>query len=213
MYDYCLFDLDGTLTDPKIGITNSVAYALNHFGIKSDPDELIKFIGPPIRDSFRIFYGMNETDIETAVEKYREYFPEKGIYENTLYPGTNNMLEKLSKQSDLVIATSKPTVYAKIVADHFGFTKYFKDIAGSELDGRRSKKSEIITYIKEEIIQNSSKSIIMIGDRQHDIIGAKETGIKSIGVTWGYGSREELTNNGADYIVDNLEELLSLLEK
>jgi len=214
MKTLALFDLDGTLTDPKKGITKSVAYALQHFSIEvSDLDELTKFIGPPLRDSFREFYGFSEDEAEEAISKYREYFSEKGIYENALYPGTLEMLENFkSRNITMVIATSKPTVYAKIIAKHFKFIQYFDFIAGAELDGTRSNKSEVIDYALKSIGCTQKKdAIIMIGDRSHDIIGAKEMGIDSIGVTWGYGSKEELEKAGATWIVDSMEELCSVV--
>jgi len=209
MRDLCLFDLDGTLTDPKEGITKSVQHALNYFSIKvSVLDELTKFIGPPLRDSFREFYGFSENDAELAVSKYREYFSETGIFENTLYKGTLELLDKLkSHDITMAIATSKPTVFAEQIAEHFKFKKYFDIIAGSELDGNRSRKSEVIGYVLNSIDAKRNKPTVMIGDRKHDIIGTHEMGIDSIGVTWGYGSRNELEEAKATYIVDSLEEL------
>ena len=213
-YKTALFDLDGTLTDPKEGITKSVRYALNHFSIEvKDLDELTKFIGPPLRDSFREFYNFSEKEAEEAVSKYREYFTEKGIFENTLYSGTIDMLDKLkSGNITMLIATSKPTLYAKKIAEHFKFANYFDFIAGSELDGRRSLKNEVIDYALKSVSCSQKKPpIIMIGDRKHDITGAKEMGINSIGVTWGYGSRTELEEAGATQIADCMEELCRLV--
>lgn len=210
-----LFDLDGTITDPKIGITKSVAFALGSFGIKiTNLDDLCKFIGPPLKDSFCEYYGFNENDATAAVTKYREYFSEKGIFENVEYDGIREMLKKLSEQGkNLIIATSKPTVFAIKILEHFDLIKYFKFVAGDELDGSRSKKSEVISYALSQNNIVDLSSIIMVGDRKHDIIGAKEVGIKSLGVLYGYGDIKELEEAKADYIVANVKELqLYLLE-
>lgn len=206
----CLFDLDGTLTDPKIGITKSVAYALNSFGIQvSDLDELTKFIGPPLRDSFRKYYDFSDIEAEEAVAKYREYFSDKGIFENSLYDGIIEMLARLKVEGiTMAIATSKPTVYAEKIAEHFGFREYFEAVIGSELDGTRSRKSEVISYALDAVDPDRKMSAVMIGDREHDIIGGRETGIDTIGVTWGYGSHIELEQAGATRIVDSPDGLL-----
>ena len=208
-----LFDLDGTITDPKVGITKSVAFALKSFGINiTNLDDLCKFIGPPLKDSFCEYYGFNESDTDIAITKYREYFSEKGIFENIEYSGIKEMLRELSEQGKtLIIATSKPTVFAVKTLEHFDLIKYFKFVAGSELDGSRSKKSEVITYALSQNNITDFSSIIMVGDREHDIIGAKEVGIKSIGVLYGYGDIKELEKAKADYIVANVKELQSYL--
>ncbi len=211
----CLFDLDGTLTDPKIGITKSVAYALNSFDIPiTNLDQLVKFIGPPLKDSFCKYYNFSEEKAKEAVSKYREYFSEFGIFENHLYDGIVNLLTKL-KDTDMmmVIATSKPTVYAEKIAAHFDFKKYFDLIVGSEFDGRRSRKNEIINYALNKFGYDKKNSVIMIGDRKHDIIGGRETGIRTIGVTWGYGSPLELEAAEATWIVDSPDELLYTILK
>ena len=208
-----LFDLDGTITDPKVGITKSVAFALKSFGINiTNLDDLCKFIGPPLKDSFCKYYGFNESNTDIAITKYREYFSEKGLFENVEYSGIKEMLRKLSEQGKtLIIATSKPTVFAVQILEHFDLIKYFKFVAGSELDGSRSKKSEVISYALSQNNITDLSSIIMIGDREHDIIGAKEVGIKSIGVLYGYGDIKELEKAKADYIVANVKELQSYL--
>lgn len=213
MKDLCLFDLDGTLTDPKEGITKSVSHALKSFGIVvPDLNELTIFIGPPLRDSFRKYYNFSETEAETAVAKYREYFSETGIFENSLYEGVIDMLTRLRDNGiKIVIATSKPTVYAEKIAEHFGFKKFMGLVAGSELDGTRSRKSEVIEYALSIIDPERKKMPVMIGDREHDIIGAKEIGIASIGVTWGYGSRSELEEAWATKIVASPNELCRLI--
>jgi len=213
MKNLCLFDLDGTLTDPKVGITKSVSFALQSFGIEvTDMDELTKFIGPPLRDSFREFYGFSEMEAEEAVSKYREYFGVTGMFENVIYDGVIDMLRRLKdKGITMAIATSKAAVYAEKIAEHFGFRQYFELVAGSEFDGTRSQKSEVISYALSIVDPGRKKDIVMIGDREHDIIGARETGIDSIGVTWGYGTRAELEDAGAMRIVDSLDELCRLI--
>ena len=212
-YDICLFDLDGTLTDPKIGITKSVQYALTAFGFDVPSlDDLTKFIGPPLRDSFRCYYGLSELDTENAVALYREYFSDKGIFENIVYQGVPEMLQYLINQGKTIaLATSKPTVYAKRILEYFGLNCYFNLVAGCELDGTRSCKSEVISYVLDMLNPQREKSVVMIGDREHDIIGANETGIDSIGVTYGYGTREELETAGAIGIVNEVSELLKIL--
>ena len=213
MKDLCLFDLDGTLTDPKEGITKSVSYALNSFGIQvASLDDLVTFIGPPLRDSFRKYFHFTEKETEIAVGKYREYFSETGIFENFLYQGVSEVLEQLKAHGiTMVIATSKPTVFAKKITEHFGIRKYFDLIAGSELDGTRSRKSEVIDCALNLVDPLRKKLPVMIGDREHDIIGARETGIDSIGVTWGYGSRMELEAAKATRIVDNPNEMCRVI--
>jgi phosphoglycolate phosphatase len=208
-----LFDLDGTLTDPKAGITKGIRYALASFGIEvADLDELEKFIGPPLYDTFRDFYRFSEAETEEAVARYREYYSETGIFENKLYGGIIEMLEKLKSSGvTMLIATSKPDVFAERIAEHFRFRPYFDLVAGSLLDGTRSRKSEVILYALGIADPGREKSAVMIGDREHDIIGAREAGIESIGITWGYGSRSELEEAKAARIAGSPEELLSLI--
>jgi len=209
---YILFDLDGTLTDPKEGITRSVQYSLRHFGIEeNDLDGLTRFIGPPLRESFGRL-GLSSGDFETAVAKYREYYSERGIYENALYDRIDELLHGLRDRGrTLAVATSKATVYAVRVLEHFDILKYFSFVAGSELDGRRSDKGEVIHYALEELKVTGFENAVMVGDREHDIIGAKNAGIMSVGVLYGYGGRAELEEAGADYIVRDIGELAGLL--
>ena len=210
---YILFDLDGTVTDPMIGITKSVRYALNKFGIEvEDLNNLCKFIGPPLKDSFMNFYNFTEEDALKAISYYREYFSTNGLYENTVYENFEDMLIALKKHNkSLIIATSKPTVFAEKILEHFNLKKYFDFISGSNLDNTRTKKADVISYALEQQMINNMSEIIMIGDREHDIIGAKALNIESIGVLHGYGSYEELSSSGADYIVKDVSELKSLL--
>ena len=208
-YQYILFDLDGTLTDPKEGITTCVAYALEYFGIMTeDKDELCKFIGPPLTQSFMEFYSMSEEDAKTAVEKYRERFGVKGLYENKVFDGIREILMSLKeKGKELIVATSKPTVYAKEILKYFDLYQYFSFVAGSNLDGTRVKKGEVIAYALEECQISDRRKVLMVGDREHDIIGAKENKIDVIGVLYGFGNREEFEKNQADYIVETVEKL------
>ena len=212
-YEYILFDLDGTLTDPAIGITNSVMYALKKYGIEvSDRRELYKFIGPPLSDSFENYYGFSKEEAKTAVEYYREYYRDKGIFENLVYDELEDLLKTLKNNSKiLIVATSKPEVFAKQILEHFNIAKYFTYIAGSNLDGTRVKKGEVIKYALESCNIIDLSKVIMIGDRKHDIIGAKEVGISSIGVLFGYGDRNELEKAGADFIVDTVANIGEIL--
>jgi len=211
--DIVLFDLDGTLTDPKIGLTKSIQYSLESFGIKiENPDDLIKFIGPPIRPAFKSFYGFDDAGAEKAVEKFRERFLVKGIYENVMYKGIDVLLQKLKDAGKiLIIATSKPTIQAKTVLSYFNLDKYFTFVSGSEMNGDRSDKSEVIQYALEMNNIKDLSRCVMVGDRKHDIIGAKTAGMKSIGVLYGYGDYDELSEAKADYIVKDVDELSNLL--
>ncbi len=206
-YDIILFDLDGTLTDPGEGITNSVAHALLKYGITvEDRTELYKFIGPPLHESFEKYYGFSKEEALQAVEYYREYYRVKGIYENTVYDGVENLLERLKDNGKrIILATSKPEVFAKQILAHFNLTKYFLYEAGANLDGTRTNKADVIEYALESCRITDKDSVVMVGDREHDIIGANKNGIDSIGVLFGYGSRDELENAGATYIAETVE--------
>lgn len=212
-YEYILFDLDGTLTDSGIGITNSVMYALQKYGIEvSDRSELYKFVGPPLEDSFQTYYEFSKEEAKTAVEYYREYFREKGIFENLVYDGLEDLLKELKgNNKKLIVATSKAQVFAKQILEHFDIAKYFTYIAGSNLDGTRVKKAEVIKHALESCNVMDLSKAVMIGDREHDIIGAKEVGINSIGVLYGYGDRDELEKAGADFIVDIVADIGKVL--
>ena len=209
-YSVILFDLDGTITDPGMGITNSVAHALKKYGITvEDRAELYKFIGPPLHESFEKFYGLNGLQ---AVEDYREYYRDRGIYENLVYGGVEEMLKKLNAAGKKVIlATSKPEIFAREVLRYFNLTDYFYYAAGANLDGTLTDKAEVIAYALKEGGVTDKSTVVMIGDREHDIIGAKKNGVDSIGVLYGYGNREELESAGADCIVATVEELTETL--
>ena len=213
MYDIILFDLDGTLTDPGEGITNSVAYALGKYGIEvTDKKELYKFIGPPLKDSFMKYYGFSEEEAIKAIEYYREYFRDTGIFENKVYEGVVDMLEAIHAEGKkIVLATSKPEEFAVRILQHFGLKKYFNVVAGASMDSSRSKKGDVIAYAISLCDDFDKDKSIMIGDREHDILGAKENGLKSLGVLYGYGSEEELKKAGADYIVSTPADILKLI--
>ena len=208
MKQYLLFDLDGTLTDPMVGITSSVQYALEKFGIHVRYlKELIPFIGPPLAESFQKFYGFSKEDAEKAIQYYREYYTPKGIFENEVYEGIPEMLAHLTEAGfTLLVATSKPTVFARKVLKHFGIEDYFSFVGGSELDGSRTKKAEVISYIL-KTCGIEAKEAIMIGDRRHDIEGGKACGLESVGVLYGYGMEQELTEAGANHIIRTVAEL------
>lgn len=216
MKNYLLFDLDGTLTDPKEGICTCVQYALASFGIEEpDIDKLTPFIGPPLKDSFMQFYDMDEQQAESAVAKYRERFQDQGIFENRLYEGIPKMLETLnSKGMFLAVASSKPTVFVERILEHFEIKKYFKVIVGSELDGTRTKKEEVVDEALCQLFGDKpveKEKVYMIGDRRFDVEGARAIGVDSVGVTYGYGDMEELREAKADYIVRSVEELQRFL--
>jgi len=215
MAKYILFDLDGTLTDPKSGITKSVQYALRKFEITvDDPDSLTNFIGPPLKNSFKEFYGFDDYGAESAVTEYRKYFSEKGIYENAMFDGIDEMLKALCDAGKtIILATSKPSVYAGQILKHFNIYDYFTFVSGSELDGSRTEKYEVIKYALEQNDITDLSSVVMVGDREHDILGAKKMGVASIGVLFGYGDYAELSDAGADVIVSDVAELKSVLQE
>ncbi len=214
-YDFILFDLDGTLTDPRLRITKSVQYALASFGIvESNLNNLLHFIGPPLKKSFAEYYDFNDAQADEAVRKYREYFSETGIYENAVYPGIPDLLSKLSNKGKvLAIATSKPTVFAAKILEHFKIIDSFAFVAGSNLDGSRVEKFEVIQYALSHLSVVDHEKIVMGGDRKHDIIGAKKVGIDSIGVLYGFGSPGEMNSESPTYIVKSVSELEKVLTK
>ena len=195
------FDLDGTLTDPKPGITRSIQYALQKLDHPTMPteDELTWCIGPPLRASFVRLLGA-ETSADLAVSYYRERFSDVGLYENGVYDGIGEVLTKLGAAGHrLFVATSKPHVFAERIIDHFGLRNHFERVFGSELDGTRVDKSHLLEYALKETAVDPAKTL-MIGDRSHDMIGAKNNGMKGIGVLYGYGSRDELLQAGAQHV-------------
>ncbi len=206
---YLLFDLDGTLTDPAEGITNSVIYALTKFGIfVEDRRELYPYIGPPLTDSFMRYHGLSAAQAEEALGYYREYFSVTGMFENVPYNGITAFLEGLcNKGYTLMIATSKPEEFTVQILQHFSLDKYFAFVAGNTLDESRPTKASVIAYLREQYPAVSAENTLMIGDRKYDIVGARENGLPAIGVLYGYGSREELQGAGATALAGDLTEL------
>lgn len=218
MYDIILFDLDGTLTDPGEGITNSVAYALSGWGITvADRTELYRFIGPPLKDSFMEYYGFTPEEADAAIVAYRAYFRDRGIFENRVYDGIEELLKSLKAHGKTVaLATSKPEEFARRILVRFGLDGYFDLIAGATMDSSRSRKGDVIAYALESLetekgIAVSKAATVMVGDRRQDIRGAKENGLDSIGVLFGYGDRTELETAGATHIAPAVEDILSII--
>lgn len=238
--DILLFDLDGTLTDPMVGITKSVQYALKHYGIiEEDLKRLIPFIGPPLRESFMKYYSFSEEQAKEGVSVYREYFSTKGIFENEEIPGIRRMLEELKIQGkSLYVATSKPEVYARRILEHFGLSDLFTFIGGADMEETRVSKGAVIRYVLEKArdlegekigrtgaagrceergtnkaaeLEALKKRVLMVGDREHDVWGARENAVPSVAVLFGYGSLEELEEAGADRMVESVEELTRVL--
>lgn len=213
-YTTILFDLDGTLTDPKPGITRSVQYALERLGIHvDDPERLTPFIGPPLIESFTRYYQLDAATAQEALGYYRDYFAETGIFENAVYPGIEELLTLLAAQGrTLAVATSKPTVYAERIIEHFHLSGYLTLIAGSNLDGTRTAKGEVIAYALDTLPPLTRSSCVMVGDRMHDIVGARENAVRSIAVGYGYGSQEELRAAEPTHLVQSVAELGRLLD-
>lgn len=212
-YRVLFFDLDGTITDPAIGITNSVIYALKKFGITAESRSgLYKFIGPPLADSFENFCGFSKKQAKEAVGYYREYYADRGIFENRVYDGCEDMLKRLSESGKtLAVATSKPEIFAKRILDHFSLSRYFFCVAGADLEGRRVKKDEVIADALDACAVMDKSRAIMIGDTRYDIEGARKAGIDSLGVLYGYGSRVELEAAGASYLAETVADIADIL--
>lgn len=213
MYRTILFDLDGTLTDPGIGITNSVAYALDKFGIHpASREELYPFIGPPLIDSFQMFFHFPPEDAKQAVAYYREYYNGKGIYENTLYEGIEGMLRSLQNLGcRMMVATSKPEEFTLRILDYFHIRSFFSFVAAATMDGTRGTKEEIIAYALDKGHIADKQSAVMVGDRKYDILGAKKMGLASIGVLYGYGSEEELIESGAGHLARQVGDIKDII--
>lgn len=215
MYKYALFDLDGTLTDPSLGITNSIMHALAKMGRDIPPrGELYCFIGPPLVTAFQEFLGLTAEEAEQAVVFYREYFSVNGLFENTPYEGIAELLAKLKERGvTLAVATSKPEKFAVRIIEHFGLAEYFTLVCGASMDSSRSKKGDVIAYTLGQlgVAEADKSSVLMIGDRHHDIEGAKENGIASAGVLWGFGDEDELKTAGADAIAHDMDELAKIV--
>lgn len=214
-YNNIIFDLDGTITEPSMGIINAIIYALDKFNIKvEDRCSLYKFIGPPLIDSFKEFYGFDAHRAKAAVSFYREYYSTGGITENEIMPGMKEALQKLKEMGcNLYVATSKPQIYAIQILEHLGLLDLFDMVVGSLLDGTRDKKSMVLEYLLNCMTIDCEEygSCIMVGDRKFDIEGATACGIDNLGVTFGYGSEEELKNAGAMYIAHTPDEMIEIL--
>lgn len=210
-----LFDLDGTLTDSAPGITACVQYALEKMGKpEGDADKLRCFVGPPLKDQFMSYAGFSEEEAMEAVRYYRERYTKSGMYENSLYPGVEELLAFLKDRGCvLAVASSKPEHFVRQILEHFHLTGYFKEIVGAGMDEKRTTKAEVIEEaLKRLDVVSSRQDVVMVGDRSYDIIGAHECGVQCIGVGYGYGSMEELINAGVTYVADSVEELEILAE-
>ena len=211
MFSHIFFDLDGTLTDPALGITNSFSHALEEMG-REIPSyaTLCSFIGPPIKESFASL-GFSKEETEEGIKKYREYFSTKGLFENKVYEGIPELLAELKAAGKkLVVATSKPEIFSIQIADHFGFAQYFDAICGSTMDQTRATKASVIEYALERNKIQDKSQVLMVGDREHDILGAKQNGLKSCGLLFGYGTRQELEKAGADFIAKDISALKAI---
>ena len=214
-FKYILFDLDGTITESGPGIMNSVAYALEKMGYEEkDREKLKRFIGPPLTDSMMKYYGMSEEDAAKAVRYYREYYTEKGIFENSVYDGFDESIKRLKEQGlILAVATSKPEPFARRIAEHFGFTGDYACVCGPTMDDAHIRKADVIRYALNtlEITEEEKHQVLMVGDREHDVLGAKENGLSCMGVLYGYGDRKELEEAGADYIAKTTAEVAEII--
>ena len=212
-YDILFFDLDGTLTDPGLGITNAVIYSLKKYGMEPPEREaLYKFIGPPLTWSYRTYFGFSEEKSVEAVKFYREHYSVTGLFENEVYPGIPELLEKLrAAGKTLCVATSKPEKFAVQILEHFGMAEYFHHICGATFDGKVGTKHEVIEYALSRCGNPERSAVLMIGDREHDILGAKQSGLASLGVLYGYGDRAEHEAAGADAIAETVAELGEML--
>jgi phosphoglycolate phosphatase len=213
-YSVVLFDLDGTLTDPKDGIIKSLQYALIKLGIDPpSPDALLPFIGPPLRETLAQQYRIGPAAVSRAIAYYREYFSARGMYDNHVYEGIPSLLHALKNTSrHLVVATSKPTVFAEQILTHFGIRMFFDHVVGSNLDGSRSAKSDIIAWALRRYYPDI-RDAVMIGDRLHDVVGAQDNAIDSIAVTYGYGSLAELTAANPTYMAPTVDDIALILAR
>lgn len=209
------FDLDGTLTDSAEGIINSVLYALNKMNIReSDTDKLRCFVGPPLRESFSRFYGLSAAESEQAIRYYREHFVPRGMLENTVYPGVEQLLADLKKMGlKIVLTTAKPEPFAGRILDHFHLSSYFDAIYGASLDDRMDKKEDVIAYAMAQCHLTDPTEIVMVGDRENDVTGAALNQIKTIGVLYGYGSKKELQDAGAAWIAESVQDIGKIIRQ
>ena len=212
-YTHLLFDLDGTLTDPALGITNSIMYALKKFNIEvKDRKELYCCIGPPLIPAFENMWGLSHSDAVLALEYYREYFSVKGLFENLLYDGIDELLSSLVKSGKkLYLATSKPEEYARKILEHFKIDKYFAFIAGNTLTESRPTKLAVLEYLMKSVPEISSDNAVMIGDTKYDAIGATDAGLDIIAVLYGYGKREDFEGFSVKEFAATVKELKEIL--
>jgi phosphoglycolate phosphatase len=201
-YRYLFFDLDGTLTDSSEGIINCLVYALEQMGYEV-PEDKNKFLGPSLYQSFSEFCGMDDEQVEKAVKIFRGRYSDTGLFENRVYEGIEDMLGRLKEAGkELFVATSKPQTFAVRILEKFGLAHYFRFIGGADINGTRNRKQEVIEYVLAETGISGREQVLMIGDRRQDVIGAHDTGLDCMGVLWGYGPLDELTEAGADYIAE-----------
>ncbi len=214
MKRYVFFDLDGTLTDPALGITNSILYALEKMGREKPAREsLYVFIGPPLTWAFQEYLGMTTEEAEKALVLYREYFSVTGLLENTPYAGVHRMLADLRQKGYvLCVATSKPEIFARHILEHFDLAPYFTHICGATLDSSRNSKTAVLEYLLSQTGEEAKAHAVMVGDRYHDVEGAANVGVKTIGVLWGYGSEKELLEAGAVATAKHVDDLLPLID-
>ena len=214
-YQYCFWDLDGTLTDSAPGITHSVRYAMEKMGQPLPPkQDLTCFIGPPLLYSFSHFLGLSEEDSHRAVDYYRECYRAGAMLECHVYDGVRETLEQLNANGIIcVLATCKPHEFANRIIEHFDLKKYFSYVSGPEMDGTRNEKHEVIAYAMENLGIPSADIVLMVGDRRDDVVGAARCQMDCVGVRWGFGSETELLEAGAVGILSHPCELLSFLEK
>ena len=210
-FDTLLFDLDGTLTDSTEGIIKCLVHALERMGYEV-PGDMNKFLGPPLYRSFAEFCGMDSEQVNEAVRIFRERYSAVGLFENRVYDGIPEMLNRLAKGGKrIMVATSKPEVYAVRIFDRFGLSPFFEIVGGANINGTRNDKDEVIEYVLEKAGISDRSNVLMIGDRKQDVLGAHKTGLKCMGILWGFGSLEELTEAGADYIAGTPEEAADML--
>ncbi len=215
MYKAIFFDLDGTLTESGEGITKSVQYALEKLGKpEEDLDKLRVFIGPPLMEQFMKYADVDETEARRAVEYYRERYAVKGIFENRPYDGVENLLRELKgKGYILAVASSKPEYYVTKILDYFNLSSYFEVVVGSEMNGARTSKTEVIEEaLKRLNMSDRRKEVLMVGDKEHDVLGARAAGLACVAVGYGYGTKEELTAAQPLKIVASIEELLRFFD-
>ena len=213
--EYIFLDLDGTLTDPSLGIINATLQALEYFGIhENDREKLGDFIGPPLYVSFAKHYGFSREQSQKAIEVFQDYYAPKGLYENTPYPGMRELLAGWKAEGRrLVLATSKPEIFAMQILERFGMASSFTFIAGGDPCETRVHKSDVIRYALRKLGLDANIPAVMVGDTKYDILGAKELGFPTVAVTYGFGKREDIVEAGAAWIVDSVEELGALMKR